>query len=261
IELDEQGRLDISRAFRPGPGYSDSLAIRYAYTWYPNPEAEAAGLKALVDEALAHGHRFLTGGHAELAGSYPEVTRWVEGRTMFEALDRTRAVRRVLLEHFDERAIRPGEPMSWLNQRLAHVYLHHRYSVEGVVKYVGGMQFTYSPAGDGQAPTTVIPAAAQRRAVREIVDVLSPAELAIPEHIPRLAPPPPSGYDEPASWYDPAVGVELPPAVGAHATWIESPAGTALDPFAVARSFAQEVVDNLLHPERMARVVAFHASD
>ena len=261
ISLDGQGRPDVSDAYRESPGYSDSLAIRYAYTWYPDPEAEAAGLKAMVEEALARGHRYITGSHAELAGSFPEATRWVEGRTMFEALERTRSVRALMLRHFDERAIRPGEPLSWLNQRLAHVYLHHRYSVEGVVKYVGGMQFTYTLRGDGQVPTQVISAEEQRRAVRELLQVISPEELAIPDHVPGMIPPPPPGYDEPASWYDPAVGVELPPAVGAHATWIESPAGTALDPFGVARSFAQEVVDNLLHPQRMARVAAFHSLD
>jgi hypothetical protein len=251
----------VSDAYRESPGYSDSLAIRYAYTWYPDAESERAGLEAMVQEALARGHRFITGSHAQLASSYPEATRWVEGRTMFEALDRTRAVRSLMLEHFDERAIRPGEPMSWLNQRLAHVYLHHRYSVEGVVKYVGGMQFTYTLRGDGQVPTQVISPAEQRRAVAELLEVLSPEELAIPDRVSGMIPPTPSGYEEPASWYDPAVGVELPPAVGAHATWIESPAGTALDPFAVARSFAQEVVDNLLHPQRMARVASFHTLD
>lgn len=261
IELDAQGRLDISEAYRPSAGYSDSVAIRYAYTWYPNAEAEAAGLKAIVDEALARGHRFITGDHGGLEGSYPEATRWVEGSTMFEALERTMAVRKVLLEHFDERAIRPGEPMSWLNQRLAHVYLHHRYSVEGVVKNVGGLKFNYALRGDGLPPTEVIPAAEQRRALDLILAVLSPEELAIPARIPEMIPPPPPGYDEPDSWYDPAVGVALPPAVGAHATWIESPAGTWLDPFAVARSFAQEVVDNLLHPERVARVASFHGQD
>ena len=120
--------------------------------------------------------------------------------------------------------------------------------MEGVVKYVGGLKFNYALSGDGLDPTEVIPAAEQRRALDMILAVLSPEELAIPERIPEMIPPPPPGYDEPDSWYDPAVGVALPPAVGAHATWIESPAGTWLDPFAVARSFAQEVVDNLLHP-------------
>ena len=242
IELDEQGRPDISRAYHPGIGYSDSLSVRYAYTWYPTPEAEAEGLQAIVREALDRGHRFITGGHAGLASSLPEAHQWVEGETLLDAVDRSLAVRRVLLEHFDERAIRPGEPMAWLNQRLAHVYLHHRYSVEGVTKYVGGMEFDYALRGDGQVPTKVVPAARQREALDRIASVLSPEELAIPDRIVELIPPVPSGF------------AELEP-------WIDSSAGPALDPLAIARSFAQEVVDNLLHRERMARVVAFRARD
>ena len=258
ISVDAQGRLDISDAYREGGGWSDTLSVRYAYTWYPTPEAEAQGLAALVQEALDRGH--LSTSDGDVSGSYPEITRWVTGDNLFETLDRGLRVRRELLRHFDERVIRPGEPMSWLNHRFAHVYLHHRYAMEGMVKYVGGMQYTYAMRGDGQTPTRIIAADEQRRALREVARVLSPEELAVPEHVPALIPPVPPGYGEPAGWVNPA-GVALPPAVGSHATWIESPAGTAFDPFAVARSFAQEVVDNLLHRERMARLVAFHAQD
>jgi hypothetical protein len=106
-------------------------------------------------DGLAKGLRYITGGHASAAGSIPEATQWVEGATMFEAVERTSRVRRVLIDRFDERAIAPGEPMSFLNQRFAHVYLHHRYSLEGVIKYVGGMDFTYAVRGDGQTPARV----------------------------------------------------------------------------------------------------------
>lgn len=242
IELDADGRPDISNAYNMTMGYSDLLAIRYAYTWFPTPEAEAEGLAAIVQEALDRGHLFLTGRDAALTGSYPEVQQWVEGATMLDAVDRTMAVRRLMLQHFDERAIRPGEPMAWLNQRFAHVYLHHRYSVQGLVKYIGGMQYTYSLRGDGQAPTQVIAAAEQRAALSRLLTVLSPEELEVPEHILRLIPPLPSGFDQ----LDP---------------WIDSPAGPALDPLAIARTYAQEVVDSILHRERLARVAAFHHAD
>lgn len=243
IQLDGQGRLDISEAYRPGIGYGDSLAVRYAYTWYPNPEAERAGLQAIVQEALDRGHRFITGSYArDLAGSQPDSHMWWEGDEPFEALERSLAVRRLLLEHFDEGAIRPGEPMAWLNARLAHVYLHHRYQVESVVKYIGGMWFTHAMRGDGQTPREVISAAEQRRALDRLLAVLSVQEIAVPQRIVDLIPPIPEGYDE------------LEP-------WIPTPAGPALDPQAMARSFAQEVVDNILHRERVARVAAFHAAD
>lgn len=243
IQLTPRGHLDISEAYRDGIGYGDSLAIRYAYTWYPNAEAERQGLAAIAQEALDRGHRFITGGYArDLAGSQPDSHMWWEGDEPFEALDRSLAVRRVILEHFDERAIRPGEPMAWLNHRLAHAYLHHRYQVEAVVKYIGGMWFTHALRGDGQTPREVISAAEQRRALDRITAVLSPDEIAVPERIVDLIPPIPEGYDE-------------------RVPWIPSPAGPALDAQAIARSFAQEVVDNVLHPERMARVAAFHARD
>lgn len=258
IEADDQGRLDISEAYRNSGGWSDTLSVRYAYTWYPNPDAEVQGLADIVQEALDRGH--LSTSDGDISGSYPEVTRWVTGPTLFDATDRALRVRRELLRHFDERAVRPGEPLSWLNQRFAHVYLHHRYVMEGLVKYIGGMHYTFALRGDDQTPTRVISADEQRRALRQVIEVLSPDELGVPEHIPPLIPPPPPGYREPAGWINPA-GVALPPAVGSHATWIESPAGTAFDPLAVARSFAQETVDNLLHRERMARLTMFHARD
>jgi hypothetical protein len=256
IRPDGNGGLDISEAYRPGGGYADTVSVRYAYTWYPDADAEEAGLRAIVEEAIDRGLISMADG--DISGSYPEVSRWVEGSTMFEALDRTQAVRRLMLQHFDERVIRPGEPMAWLNHRFAHVYLHHRYAMEGLVKYVGGMQYVPAMRGDGQVPTRVIAADEQRRALTRVLEVLSPRELEVPDHVPGLIPPPPAGYREPAGWVNPA-GVALPPAVGSHARWIESPAGTAFDPMAVARSFAQEVVDNLLHRERMARVATFHA--
>jgi hypothetical protein len=243
IQLTSQGHLDISEAYRDGIGYGDSLSVRYAYTWYPNAQAEAEGLTAIAQEALDRGHRFITGGYArDLGGSQPDSHMWWEGDEPFEALERSLAVRRVILEHFDERAIRPGEPMAWLNHRLAHAYLHHRYQVEAVVKYIGGMWFTHALRGDGQTPREVISAAEQRRALERIAEVLSPTEIAVPERIVDLIPPIPEGYEE------------LVP-------WIPSPAGPALDAQAIARSFAQEVVDNVMHPERMARVAAFHARD
>ncbi len=243
IRLDGEGRLDISQAYRDNIGYSDSLAVRFTYTWYPDADAEREGLEALAREAMDRGHRFITGGHANsLASSHPEAHLWWEGDDALQGLDRAMAVRRVILEHFDERAIQPGEPMAWLNHRLAHAYLHHRYQVESVVKFVGGMRFSYALRGDGTAPTEIVSTAEQRRALDEILRVLSPSELAVSNRIVDLIPPSPPGFEE-----------RIP--------WIPSPGGPALDPYAMARSFSQEVVDNLLHRERMARVAAFHARD
>lgn len=242
IQLNAQGELDIAEAYRPSGGAHDTLAIRYAYTWFPTPEAEAAGLQRIVREAEARGLRFITGGHATAAGSHPAATQWIEGDDMLQALERTVAVRRVLISRFDERAALPGEPLAVLNRRFAHVYLHHRYALEGATKYVGGMEFNYALRGEETEPTRLISPADQRRALRLVLASLQPAELHVPDRVTALIPPAPFGFD-------------------GDLTLIATPGGTAFDPVATAHSLAQEIVDNLLHPQRASRLVSFHARD
>ncbi|MGQ0764748.1 MAG: zinc-dependent metalloprotease, partial [Gemmatimonadota bacterium] len=138
ITVDGRGNIDLSKAYAPFAGAWDSLAIRYGYTWYAEEAAEKAGLARVVREMLERDVRFVADQDAGAEGSIPEVTRWVEGATMFDAVERTSAVRRTAIDRFNETAIKPGEPMYLLNMRFAHVYLHHRYSLEGLIKYVGG---------------------------------------------------------------------------------------------------------------------------
>ena len=242
VDLDENGELDLSQAYRDAGGAWDSLAVRYAYTWFPDEASEREGLEQIISDALDEGLRFITGGHAAQSGSIPGATQWIEGSNMMEALERTTRVRELLVERFNEEAIDPGEPMSLLNQRFAHVYLHHRYALEGTIKYVGGMDFTYALRGDGQTPARILPAGEQRDALERVLDALEPEALAIPDRIPDLIPP--SGYG--------SDGSEI---------WIPTQAGTAFDPLTLAGGLATEVVENLLHRERLARVASFHARD
>jgi hypothetical protein len=242
IDLDQRGELDLSQAYRYSGGAWDSLAVRYAYTWFPDEASEREGLERILREGLDAGLRFITGGHAAQSGSHPGATQWIEGSNMMEALERTTRVRNLLVERFDERAIQPGEPMALLNQRFAHVYLHHRYALEGTIKYVGGMEFSYAARGDGQVPARVLPAGEQRQALRMVLAALQPGALAIPGRIPDLIPPSPYGTD----------GSEI---------WIPSLAGPAFDPITLAGGLATEIVENLLHRERAQRLVSFHARD
>jgi hypothetical protein len=125
--------------------------------------------------------------------------------------------------------------------RFAHVYLHHRYSLEGLVKYVGGMDFRYAMRGDGQTPTTILPAASQRRALTMALDALEPAQLAVPERVLAMIPPVPPGGDDAMAW----LGY----------------AGTALDQVSLAGGVATEVIENLFDRDRLARLVLFNARD
>ncbi len=235
----EDGRLDLTDAYRPGPGAYDSLAIRWAYTPFPEGEA-AAGLEAIIDEAMARGLKFITNPDQGSAGSYPEASTWINGSAPLDELERVMEVRRFLIEHFDETAIRPGEPMWKLRERFAPVYLHHRYILEAATKAVGGMAFRYALRGDPLPPTQIVAPERQRRALELLLDALEPSALAVPERVLEMMAPDPFGY-------------------GAEGRGFSSNAGPAGDQLGVARTLAEMVVSGLLHPERAARVVAFAA--
>ena len=242
ISVDARGNLDLSKAYAPFGGAWDSLAIRYGYTWYPDSASERAGLAKIIKEMLDRNVRFVADQDADAEGSIPEVTRWVEGKTMFDAVERTSAVRRLAIDKFDERAVKPGEPLYLLNMRFAHVYLHHRYSLEGLIKNIGGMDYRYAMRGDGQTPTTIVPGDRQRKALGMALDALEPAELAVPERVMALIPPRPYGGDEMFEW-------------------IGSAGGTSFDEISLAGGLATEVIEGILHRERAARVVQFSARD
>jgi uncharacterized protein DUF4953/uncharacterized protein DUF5117 len=237
----KNGRLDLSQAYRTGPGAWDTLALRYAYTQFA-PGQEDAGLAAVIADDFRQGLRFVTNPDEGNDNSYPEGTTWVNGADAVEELARVQAVRRVLIDRFDERAVHPGEPLALLTKRFTTVYLHHRFTIDAAVKAVGGMEYRYAVRGDSPPPTAIIPPARQRRALELLLDAVQPAELAVPERVLRLMAPTPFGYRA-----DP---------------WaFASPAAPAFDQLAVARALAHQVIGGLLAPPRAARLAAFHDRD
>ena len=235
------GRLDLSQAYAPGPGPYDALAIRYAYAQFP-PGQEEAGLRAILEEAMTKGLLFITNPHEGEDSGFAEGSTWVNGADAVAELERVRAVRRLLVDRFDERAIRPGEPMALLNRRLASAYLYHAPTISAAVKAVGGVEFRYAVRGDPLPPTKVVPPAVQRRALELLLDCVEPKELAVPERVLAAIPPPPFGYDRDENGF-------------------ASDAGTLFDQLAVARVLAGQIVGQLLAPTRAARLAALADRD
>jgi hypothetical protein len=233
------GEIDLSDAYRNGPGAYDSVAIRYAYTEFAE-EDEETGLHSIVDEALANGIKFNADGDNASWSSYPEATSWINGTEAISELSRVMDVRRALISRFDETAIRLGEPMVWLNQRFVPVYLHHRFALEAAIKTVGGMEFRYAVRGDPLPPTRLIAPSRQRRALEQVLDALEPEELVIPERILDLMAPRAYGY-------------------ATNSRFFGSSAAPAFDQIGAARTLATLIVENLLAPQRIARLVAFNA--
>jgi hypothetical protein len=237
------GKLDLTEAYREGLGAYDTLAIRWGYSEWATPDAEAKGLAEITNEGMQKGLLFMTNSDETLSGAHPDVTTWVAGPDVVEELARTAQVRRFLLDRFDERAIHPGEPMWLLQRRLAQVYMHHGIPAAGAVKAIGGLEWRYALRGDPLPPTRIVPAARQQRALTLVLDAIQPANLTIPERVLAMIPPRPFGYDD-ESRLD-----------FANAT------APVFDHLGAARSFATSLLRNVLAPERTARVVAFHDRD
>ncbi len=235
------GRIDLSDAYRDGAGSYDPLAIRWAYAEFPAGQ-EDAGLDAIVREGMARGLRFITNPDESADNSYPEGTTWINGRDAVEELARVQAVRDTLMAHFDERAIRPGEPMALLNRRFATVYLHHRFTIGAAIKAVGGMEYRYGVRGDTLPVTRIIPAARQRRALELLLDAIQPAALAIRDSVLVDLAPTPFGYD-------------------ADPRGFRSRGAPAFNQLDAARTVADQVVGGLLSVDRTARVIAFADRD
>lgn len=236
------GRLDLSAAYAPGAGAYDTLAIRYAYEPVPAGRSEAEYLEGLLIEAQERGWRFITNPDAGSSNSYPDATWWVNGDDMLEELDRVLEVRAFALDRFDERAIRPGEPMHKLWQRFAPVYFHHRATYEGAIKVIGGMEYRYGVRGDPTPVTRLIEPERVERALDVVLRTLEPDALAIPERVLQVLAPESYGW------------------IGGRAEF-ETAADPAFDQVSAARSLAAEVVGGILQRNRAARVVAFHARD
>jgi hypothetical protein len=240
IEL-EGDQVRLSNAYRPGPGAYDTLAIRWAYTEFPDGEEEA-GLRALVDEAMANGLEFITNPNENAASSHPDATTWINGSDVLDEFERVSAVRAALIDQFDEQAIEQGDAMWRLGERFVPVYLHHRFQAGAVVKTIGGMEFRYGVRGDPLPVTEVIDGGRQRRALGLLLGSLSPEELDVPERVLRMLAPRPFGHQDIRYYF-------------------ESRAGPAFDQLGIARTLSGMILGGVLQPERMARVAAFRQRD
>ncbi len=232
------GKLNLSDAYAVGIGEYDKLAIRWAYSDFPAGTNEAEALDAIVQSGLRSEVRFMD--HTDnriIGGAHPLASVWDNGANLVDTLLDEIEVRRIGLESFGPEVIRPGEPMSLLEQALLPLYLHHRFQLNGALNSLGGVDYYYALRGDGQLPVTIVPGDAQRAALDAALKTLEPEFLAVPERILEMIPPPAYRYDE---------GEIFPRATG-----------LLFDPLTAADVAADFTASLIFHPERMARLVEY----
>jgi hypothetical protein len=243
VEVASDGTLDFSRAYAAGIGEWDVQAVRYAYGEFPPGSDEERELRAIIEDSLRRGLLFLSDQDARRPGlAQPRAALWDNGEDPVAALETAMKVRAVALAGFGQRNVLPGTPLARLHEVLVPVYLHHRYQLEAAAKTLGGLDYAYGVRGDGQPPARPIDGERQRRALAQILRLLDPAALDLPEEL--------------LGWLLPrAFGTEPSAELFAGAT------GPVFDALAAAASASGMVVDALLHRERAARLVDFHRRD
>ncbi|MGI8435776.1 MAG: zinc-dependent metalloprotease [Chthoniobacterales bacterium] len=243
VTLDAQGNIDLTHAYATGIGAWDKRTILYGYEDFPSGTNESDGLASILRENIAKGFRYLTDADARPPGSAnPFAHLWDSGASAAEELNRLVKVRALALSRLGEKNIPPGAPMATLENVLVPVYLMHRFQAEAATKVVGGVNYTYAARGDGQPTNEPLPADQQRAALTAVLQTLQPAFLEMPAKLLAQLPPRPPGYPRDRESFD------------AHT-------GLVFDPQAAAESWIDAELDLLLHPERLARLVAQNAAN
>ena len=241
VTISDDGRLDLSAAYAEGIGAWDKIAIAYGYQDFPEGKPEAGALEEILQSGIRQGLYFMSDNDARPpGGAHPEAHLWDNGRDAGGELLRVLKVREKALQQFGAKNIPPGKPMAALEEALVPVYFFHRYQLEAAVKLLGGLSYRYALRGDGQPVSEMVPPETQRRALRALLQTLQPEALKLPENL--LAQIPPRAF-----------GMSRGPEI------IRTHTGLTFDPLAAAEAAANLTVTLLLHPERAARLVEYHA--
>jgi hypothetical protein len=163
-------------------------------------------------------------------------------------------IRAAALSRFGEKNIRPGAPMAMLEDALVPLYLYHRYQLEAVTKWIGGVDYTYALRGDGQMTSKLVPKADQLRALDAILRCMEPSALALPAKIQDMIPPRPAGYEFTRELFKKRTGL-LFDALSPAETAADIPFSFLFDSERLSRLAQQEVNGGLGITEMVNRIM------
>ncbi len=236
VSIAPDGELDLSDAYDVGIGEWDKRTVLYAYQDFPDGVDRAAARRAIMNETIAQGWKYVTDADARsVATSHPDGNLWDNGDDAIAELEHLARVRAIALERFSEQTIRPGRPVASIEEALVPIYLLHRFQLHAVGKLIGGEDFSYRLRGDAQAAARPVPIARQRQAIDALLATLDPEFLVLPATI--------SGAIEPRVPYAPKTRESFRGATGIN-----------FDALAPANSSVALTLEVLLEPSRAARL-------
>ena len=191
-----------------------------------------------MSTAREHGYYWMT--DDDVDDAEPLVQAWVQGSDPVASLEQIMKVREAALQQFSIGAIPASAPLVELQDALVPVYLLHRFEPKAVAAMLGGIHYEHVMRNP-QAPVPV-PADQQRRALRALLATLSPEALTPPERLLSLMSP-------------------RPPEYGATSESFSSDTGKAFDALQSAVEAALLSMGEILRPQRMARLIEYHARD
>jgi hypothetical protein len=244
IHLDPAGSVSLAGTYATDIGLWDKRTISYGYGEWIDAASESQALKAILADNRAQGFAFISDPDSRTINHlHPLSHLWDTGGNSLDEFDRIVALRQQALSDFSASAIPFGAAYSDLEAVLVPVYFYHRYQAEAVGKWLGGSYYTYAQRQPGVPfQQTSVLAVDQVRAMNLLLATLSPAFLNLSDDTLAL----------------------IPPMAYGHSRTRENPSGLTgllMDPISMAEAAAQQTLDIVMHPERLARLQLNHARD
>lgn len=235
-EVAADGTVSLANAYDTGIGAWDIVTVKFSYSQFPESVDEREALNAILDEAYANGYYYITDTDARpQGGAHPYAHLWDNGDDAISHLGEVMRVRETALANFGLANLPEGRPIAQLEEVLVPLYLYHRYQVEGAVKLIGGVDYSYTVRGDARRLPEAVPAELQMATLDALLETVTPEALRLPANIRTQLPPRPPGY-------------------GPHRELFEGHTGLIFDPYAPAEVAAGMVFDLLTNPQRAARL-------
>ena len=237
------GSISYENAYAVGMGAWDKTSVRYSYSEFPEGTDETKELNSILEESILKGNRFISDQDARpIGGAHPYAHLWDNGASAIEEYNHLLNVRSIALKNFSDDQLRVGEPYSVLNDRLVPMYFLHRYQAEAIVKLIGGVDYSYGVKGPIPFEIATVAVETQKEALTAMINSLSSEVLAIPKSLLKQLPPTAFGYSATRESF-------------------RSQTGRVFDVLGAPASLGKGIMQMILNPERVSRLIQQKALD